>query len=143
MYEHQKIEDWERDVEDQTDEQLKKFLLVREETPLAPEGFVRVNFDPILTRLLREVRYLQLLDIKVPERAKNLFAKCDVYRKQTGNLDIIVDMYNDIISTLLPGRGWQEVLREDKQWRGGGQAWRGRWLGGCLQSCCENAIRVP
>lgn len=101
-YEHQKIEDWERDVEDQTDEQLKKFLLVREETPLAPEGFVRVNFDPILTRLLREVRYLQLLDIKVPERAKNLFAKCDVYRKQTGNLDIIVDMYNDIISTLLP-----------------------------------------
>ena len=38
----------------------------------------------------------------MPERAKNLFAKCDVYRKQTGNLDIIVDMYNDIISTLLP-----------------------------------------
>ena len=101
-FEDEKIIEWEADVEENTADQLKKFLLVREETDLAPEGFVKVNFDPILTRLLREVRYLQLLDIKVPERAKNLFKNVAIYRSQTGNLDLIVEMYNNIISTLLP-----------------------------------------
>jgi len=75
---------------------------VREDTPIAPEGFLRVNFDPVLVRLLREVKYLQLLDIKVPERAAILYQKVNVYRSQTGNLDLIVSMYNEILSTLLP-----------------------------------------
>lgn len=58
-----KIIQWEQGVEVNTDDQLNKFLLYREDTPLADEGFVRVNFDPILVRLLREVKYLLLLDI--------------------------------------------------------------------------------
>lgn len=45
---------------------LNKYLLVKEETDIAPEGFMRVNFDPVLVRLLREVKYLQLIDIEVP-----------------------------------------------------------------------------
>ena len=57
-FEDEKIKAWEHGVEDNTEDQLKKFLLVREETDDAPEGFVRVNFDPILTALLREVKYL-------------------------------------------------------------------------------------
>jgi len=101
-YNDLKIKQWEQGVEDNTEDQLNKFLLVREETPLAEEGFVRVNFDPVLVRLLREVKYLQLLDISVPERAAMLYKKVDVYRTQTGNLDIIVDMYNGILATLLP-----------------------------------------
>jgi dynein heavy chain len=75
---------------------------VREETELAEEGFVRVNFDPILTRYLREVKYLQILDIPVPDRAEGLFGKVDTYRRWTGRLDLIVEMYNNIIATLLP-----------------------------------------
>ena len=75
---------------------------MREETELAEEGFVRVNFDPILTRYLREVKYLQILDIPVPARAEGLFAKVDTYRRWTGRLDLIVEMYNNIIATLLP-----------------------------------------
>lgn len=101
-YNEQKIRTWETGVEDNTEGQLNKFLLYREETPLAEEGFVRVNFDPVLVRLLREVKYLLLLDIDVPERASLLYKKVDVYRTQTGNLDIIVTMYNDILATLLP-----------------------------------------
>ena len=101
-FEDEKIKSWEAGVDESTEDQLNKFLLVREETDAAPEGFVRVNFDPILTALLREVKYLQLLDIKVPERATTLFEKVDIYRSQTGNLDLIVDMYNEIIATLLP-----------------------------------------
>ena len=56
----------------------------------------------MLVRLLREVKYLQLLDIKVPERAATLFKQVNIYRSQTGNLELIVNMYNEILSTLLP-----------------------------------------
>jgi len=43
--------------------------LYREETELFPEGYVRVNFDPVLKALLREVKYLLLLDLDVPQTA--------------------------------------------------------------------------
>jgi dynein heavy chain len=79
-YNDMKIKQWMQGVEDNTEDQLNKFLVYREDTPLAIEGFVRVNFDPILTRLLREVKYLLLLDISVPERASKLYKKVDVYR---------------------------------------------------------------
>jgi len=79
-YNQLKIKQWEQGVEDSTEDQLNKFLLYREATPLADEGFVRVNFDPILVRLLREVKYLLLLDIDVPERAETLYKKVNVYR---------------------------------------------------------------
>lgn len=92
---------WEKGVEETTEENLKKFLLYREPTPKATEGFIRVNFDPVLVRILREVKYLLLMDIEVPERAQLLFKKVDVYRTQIGNLEIIANMYNEILSILL------------------------------------------
>ena len=63
---------------------------------------MRVNFDPVLVRLLREVKYLQLIDIEVPERANALYDKVNVYRTQTGNLELTVNMFNEVLSTLLP-----------------------------------------
>jgi len=45
---------------------------------------------------------LLLLDIDVPERASLLYKKVDIYRTQTGNLEIIVNMYNEILAILLP-----------------------------------------
>lgn len=75
---------------------------MREDTDLFEEGFIRVNFDPILKALLREVKYLLLLDMDVPETAQALYAKVDIYRNQTGNLELIVEMYNNMLSTLLP-----------------------------------------
>lgn len=77
-------------------------MLVREASEEVVEGYIRVNFDPVLVRLLREVKYLQILDIDVPERASTLYLKVNTYRSQTGNLEIIVNMYNDILATLLP-----------------------------------------
>lgn len=74
---------------------------MKEETPLAEEGFIRVNFDPTLVRLLREVKYLQLLNIQVPERAAQIYSKVNVYRTQTGNLELTVNMFNDVLATLL------------------------------------------
>ena len=101
-FEQAKIAEWVVGVENNTEEQLNKFLLVKEETELSTESFVRVNFDPVLVRLLREVKYLQLLDIEVPERASALYSKVNVYRTQTGNLELTVNMFNEILATLLP-----------------------------------------
>jgi len=79
-YNASKVALWEKGVEETTEDQLNKFLLYREPTPKATEGFIRVNFDPVLVRILREVKYLLLLDIEVPERAQLLFKKVDIYR---------------------------------------------------------------
>ena len=81
---------------------MDKSLLVREATEIAVEGFVRVNFANELRAILREVKYLQLLDFPIPETALKLFAKVETYRVQTLRLQIIVDMYNNILATLLP-----------------------------------------
>jgi dynein heavy chain len=100
-YNASKIANWEKTVEENTEVHLNKYLLVREATPVAEEGFVRVNFDPTLERLLREVKYLLLLNIDVPERASLLYKKADIYRVQSGRLEIIVNMYNEILTKLL------------------------------------------
>jgi dynein heavy chain len=58
-YDQHKISQWEASVAEQTDDNLNKFLLYREDpSPEIAEGLVGVNFDPILIRLLREVKYL-------------------------------------------------------------------------------------
>jgi len=65
-------------------------------------GLLRVNFDPALVRLLREVRYFNLLNLKVPESAENIFNKVEIYRVQTVSLELIVNNYNQIITCLHP-----------------------------------------
>lgn len=63
---------------------------------------MRVNFAKELHAILREVKYLQLIDFPIPETAQKLFGRVDTYRLQTVRLTIIVNMYNDILATLLP-----------------------------------------
>ena len=63
-YEESKFVFWEKEVDENTNEKLKKYLLCKDESAENKEnGLLKVNFDPILVRLLREVKYLQLLEI--------------------------------------------------------------------------------
>ncbi|GAB9467560.1 hypothetical protein Gpo141_00004900 [Globisporangium polare] len=64
-------------------------------------GLLFVNFDPALVQLLREVKYFTLLGLEIPEDALAIYKKAEVFRRQTGNLELIVDMYNTIHSNLL------------------------------------------
>jgi len=64
----------------------------------------------MIVRLLREVKYLLLMDIAIPANALEIYQKVDVYRNQTTKLDIIVDMYNTIVTTL--NRVEEPMLRE-------------------------------
>ncbi|KAL4106224.1 hypothetical protein PRIC1_004278 [Phytophthora ramorum] len=71
-------------------------------TPQPSSGFLFVNFDAALVQLLREVKYFLLLGLDIPEDALEIYKRAEVFRRQTGNLELIVDMYNTIHSTLLP-----------------------------------------
>eukprot|EP00163_Fabomonas_tropica_P009916 TRINITY_DN1985_c0_g1_i1.p1 TRINITY_DN1985_c0_g1~~TRINITY_DN1985_c0_g1_i1.p1 ORF type:complete len:4225 (-),score=1474.45 TRINITY_DN1985_c0_g1_i1:598-13272(-) len=88
---------WVAESDSKAPEKLKQSLLTRdEETRL-----LKVNFDPALVRLLREVKYLIQLDLKVPESAMAIYKRAENFRTQIGNLELIVHKYNNMLTTML------------------------------------------
>lgn len=98
------IEHWGAGIESSSQSKLKNPLLGREiiTTGQLASSLLKVNFDPLLVKLLREVKYFLLLGLEVPGTAMDIYQKVEIFRRQTGNLDLIVNMYNDIQTTLLP-----------------------------------------
>lgn len=43
---------------------------------------LKVNFDPLIVRLLREVKYFLLLGLRVPESALEVFERGEVWDTQ-------------------------------------------------------------
>jgi dynein axonemal heavy chain len=74
---------------------------------------LKVNFDPALVRLLREVKYFLLLGLEVPSTALDIYEQANTFRTQIGNLQLIVSMYNEMMSTLLPVE--QPLVEKDIQ----------------------------
>lgn len=97
-YENQKIEEWGRDVEASSQAKLKLPLLIRD----LDNSLLSVNFDPALVKLLREVKYFLLLGLTVPDSALEIYKQVEIFRRWTGNLDLIVNMNNDVLLQLLP-----------------------------------------
>jgi len=97
-YEAFKITEWEATVD--ASSEAKLLLPVLKKNP--DRITMMVNFDQALVDLLREVKYLLLLDKDVPEKAKEVFGKVDTYRQQTCQLEYIVDINNEILTTLHP-----------------------------------------
>lgn len=69
---------------------------------LEKTGILKVNFDPQLVRLLREVRYFLLFGLEVPEAALEMYQHADTFREWTGRLDVVVQKYNSVLTELLP-----------------------------------------
>ena len=59
-----------------------------------------VNFDPALLQLLKEVKYLKILDMEIPPEADEAFKKNDKFRTQISGLENIKALYNNIILQL-------------------------------------------
>ena len=97
-FEAQKIEQWRHEVESASGNKLTLPLLRRN----GPDRRLFTNFDPALVRLLREAKYFLLLDLAVPEQAMDMFRSTELFRKRTGNLDLIVNTHNSILDRLLP-----------------------------------------
>ena len=97
-FERRKTKDWGQDVESITGSKLELHLLRRMEESRK----LVTNFDPALVRLLREVKYFLLLGLTVPDSALKIYQSADIFRARTGNLDLIVNMNNSFLDTLLP-----------------------------------------
>ena len=103
-YERSQIEAWGGSVERSSQAKLKNPLLRLEAPPDgAPgPGLLYVNFDPLLVRLLREVKYFLLLGFTAPGSALEIYRHSEVFRRHMGNLDLIVNVYNWMQTSLLP-----------------------------------------
>lgn len=97
-YETEVVGRWEENIETSSLSKLKLPLLVRE----SQTKMVRVNFDPALVQLLREVKYLTTMKIEIPRSVSSLFEKAEQIRRDTGNLDLLVATYNQLVQVTLP-----------------------------------------
>ena len=98
-YEGTVYEEWAKDVGARSNVNLNLPLLQRDpETKL-----IRVNFDPQLVAVLREVKYLEMTKSKteIPESAAAIFERNETFRQYIGNLDIAATEYNRIRQTVL------------------------------------------
>ena len=64
------------------------------------QNLLNVNFDPSLLQLLKEVKYLKILNMDIPDEANEAFQKNAIFRKQISNLENIKGQYNTIILQL-------------------------------------------
>ncbi|XP_063312141.1 dynein axonemal heavy chain 9 [Pelobates fuscus] len=89
---------WCQTVSEKSQYNLLRPLIVRDES----NKLVSVNFDPQLVSVLREVKYLQTLQMEtIPKEAEDIFASKESYRTYTANLELTVNWYNKVIKTIL------------------------------------------
>ena len=86
--------DWDAKAKVSSTEKQKNFILTK------IKGLLNVNFDPELLQLLKEVKYLKILNMEIPKEADEAFAKNSTFRKQISNLENIKAQYNNIIIQL-------------------------------------------
>jgi len=98
QFEEDKRISWESCIESSSISKLKLPVLVRNDG----ESSLKVNFDPALVQLLREVKYFLLLKLDVPSNALSIYQKAEELRRQTGNLELIVQIHNKLRASLLP-----------------------------------------
>jgi dynein heavy chain len=97
-YETGRYLSWENTSVDVARKKLEMRLLRKQEKT----GLLKVNFDPALVRLLREVRFFLIFGIEVPDEALEMYTRSATYREWIGQLDHIKHMYNSILTELLP-----------------------------------------
>ena len=88
---------WGETVEATSAEKLSLPLLTRE----ARTGELSVNFDPMLVKLLCEVKYFVVQGKDIPAVAQDLYSRAEKFRVQRGNLEIIRNKYNEMLATML------------------------------------------
>ena len=94
-YESNLFNSWSVNIVDESEANLNKPLLVRE------NDLLKVNFDPKVVALLREVKYLGALSVTPPPTAANIYSKSETFRKFIFSLDHITRQYNNIRTGVL------------------------------------------
>jgi hypothetical protein len=77
-------------------DKLKQPLLRRD---LTSSG-LRVNFDQDLKALLREAKYLNLINVDLPDSIRAILGKAEVYQQHEANLHMMVNDYNALLAAM-------------------------------------------
>ncbi|XP_066487525.1 dynein axonemal heavy chain 11 [Tiliqua scincoides] len=98
QYEDQIYYKWKSEVDGICQFNLDQPLIIRN----SQDGLLSVNFDPKLVAVLRDVKYLLLLDqINIPHSALEMYKKRETFAKYVGNLELVVQWYNTVNQTVL------------------------------------------
>ncbi|XP_018058898.1 PREDICTED: dynein heavy chain 9, axonemal [Atta colombica] len=96
--EHKIFTNWANKIVDTSDFHLSKSLLIVHENKL-----LDLNFDPELTALLREIRYMITMKrTDLPEEAIQLYYRSQYFFESTYNLNLLIQWYNWIRNYSLP-----------------------------------------
>lgn len=106
-YERRRYSEWKEEAVGEAAKRLHLRLLRRHDRT----GLLKVNFDPALVQLLREVRFFLIYGLEVPAEALMIYDMVDTYRTWTSQLDHVVGLYNLVLTDLLPV---EEPLLEDR-----------------------------
>ena len=99
---HKMIDDYGANSKTEWDEKAKVESIEKQKTFILEKkgNLLNVNFDPELLQLLKEVKYLKILNMDIPENAELAFKKNSKFREQISNLENIKAKYNHIITEL-------------------------------------------
>ncbi|XP_067673689.1 dynein beta chain, ciliary-like [Haliotis asinina] len=90
--------EWTQGVDEACSFNLSQPILTRSEE----SKLITVNFDPQLVAVLREVKYLEIrAEEEIPQSANAMYERNDTFRKYLANLDLTVQWYNKVRSTVL------------------------------------------
>ncbi|XP_047455882.1 dynein axonemal heavy chain 11 [Mugil cephalus] len=100
------LDQYERDVYSDWCNGLEQACLINLNQPLISRipssGLISVNFNPKLTEVLKDVKYIQSLSVSnIPAAALTVFEKRDMFTKYMSSLQLLVQWYNKLKQTVL------------------------------------------
>ncbi|XP_018585062.2 dynein heavy chain 11, axonemal [Scleropages formosus] len=100
------LEQYDEDIYSSWTEGLEELCHTHLQQPLLilnqESGLLEVNFNPALTSVLREVKYLGMLNYdNIPKAALNLFSKRENLQLYVQTLSLVMHLYNRLHSTIL------------------------------------------
>ncbi|KAM9783033.1 dynein axonemal heavy chain 11 [Neosynchiropus ocellatus] len=97
-YEEDAYDEWCHGLEETCEVNLKLPLISRQ----GLQGLISVNFNPKLTEVLRDVKYIQTLgDKSIPAAATAVFQRRRLFAKHVSSLQQVVLWYNQLKQTVL------------------------------------------
>ncbi|KAM6995333.1 dynein axonemal heavy chain 11 [Tautogolabrus adspersus] len=100
------LDQYEEDIYSNWCNGLDHTCLINLDQPLlsrdTPSGLISVNFNPKLTEVLKDVKYIQTLsNTKIPAAAMTVFEKRFMFTKYMSSLQLLVQGYNKLKQTVL------------------------------------------
>lgn len=93
-YEKNKKIIWDETAKANSGSKQKDFILIKQ------NDLININFDRELVQLLKEIKYLKVLNMVIPKEAEDVYKKNNEFRSIINSLEAMTSKYNNIILSL-------------------------------------------